>query len=430
MKLETEWKGASKKATDPIVGLEFANDKLYSCSAHGRVIVRDLQSEDSEFSFWSANLKEPISAFRIHPNQPEIVSSGGKDRDLEVMQLFNPQTSDSRLGVVRANWLLHVLQSDDMGQQRLRKKWHSKRPRADESGFRCPTWTSDIQFLDTGRSPRLGWRLIESTRYGHVNIYETKLSQSPVVSVLTSFHPLVNLWFGGNEYEVIYTDTQNGVGVFDSVSGQAVKMKGEAGSSMLHIHASYKDGKSEFPEIQGERVGMRTAVLSHLEEEEDRDEEESSETASILAAMAQDIPENTSLPPSPRLPSPSEVASSQSAGPLLVSGGMDTYLRVYDLQAARMVTKLNTKTKISEVCILDTTNEAVDDSILGRRRTRRALSEEAEEGQPPNDNNYDKDHDSKRQRLANDSNTTTTTNSTASNISSTPSSTCNDISMA
>lgn len=387
LQLEREWKGHCKEVNDPIIGLEFLNDHLYTCSAMGRVIVRDLLDEDSEFSYWYTKIREPVSAFRIHPNQPDIVASGGKDKDLEVVQLMSPQASDSRLGMVRANWFMQMIHNEDVGHQRLRTKWQAKR-NPNEFEFRPQVWVSDIQFLDTSRPTHLGWRLAASTRYGEINIYETASSKRPVLSVMVSDYPLVNLWFGGNERELLYTNTQNGVGVFDSVTGKVVKMKGEAGTSMLHVSAAYKDGKPEFPEIQGPRIGASSQSILYPEEENSMDS--STQTDSQNSTATQEISASrTASPVSVSMPS-------VTAGPIMVSGGLDTYLRVYDLQAAQMVSKINTNAKISDVWIIDAgPMPRPEENIRSSLRRRRESITEPDDGETiPSENGPE----NKRQR--------------------------------
>lgn len=49
--LVKEWKGATKKADDAISALQYSNGKLCSCSVEGKVAIRDLTDDDSDFSY-------------------------------------------------------------------------------------------------------------------------------------------------------------------------------------------------------------------------------------------------------------------------------------------------------------------------------------------------------------------------------------------
>lgn len=46
-----EWKPATVPCTEPIVALEFIDGKLCTCTVSGHIVVRDLESEDTEVSF-------------------------------------------------------------------------------------------------------------------------------------------------------------------------------------------------------------------------------------------------------------------------------------------------------------------------------------------------------------------------------------------
>jgi hypothetical protein len=384
--LHSEWRGASKTPTDAIVGLEFAHNRLYTCSAQGRLVVRNLKDNDGEFNYWHSSIKEPVSAFRVHPMQQDVIATGGKDKDLEVMELYNNQAEMRNFGESRPHWILQALQADDSPiHQRVRTKWHAKTARyqlgSNNNRYRnstngdididpagqYPIWISDIQFLNLKQPQRLGWRIATTTRYGYINIYETSISRLCVFSVLASNYPLVNLWFGGNEHELIYTDSQYGVGVFDSVSGKLLKMKGEAGSSLVHVHAMYREANNSellaFPEVTETRIGslQRTAVESDLEEEIDDEVDTNTiinnTTTTTSTILTTTIAENAN-------DDNNTMVSPPIMKPLLVSGGLDKYLRVYDLEVANMVAKVRTRDKVSALWVIDATN-----SSFKRRRS-------------------------------------------------------------
>lgn len=45
--LVREWKGVTKDMGDPIVGLDFVDGKLCTCSARGKIVITDLTKEDN-----------------------------------------------------------------------------------------------------------------------------------------------------------------------------------------------------------------------------------------------------------------------------------------------------------------------------------------------------------------------------------------------
>lgn len=373
--LHSEWRGASKHPADAIVGLEFAHNRLYSCSVQGRLVIRNLKDHDGEFNYWHSNVKEPVSSFRVHPLQEDVIATGGKDKDLEVMELYNNQAELRNMGESRPHWILQALQVDSSPiHQRVRTRWQAKTARPAKNSHRhfnnasnsdendidqlgqYPVWISGIQFLNLNQPKRLGWRIATTTRYGYINIYETSISRRCVFSILASNYPLVNLWFGGNEHELIYTDSQYGVGIFDSVSGKLSKMKGEAGSSMVHVHAMYRETRNYdsliFPDVAGTRIGelQGEAGDSDLEVENHINNSTSpAATSTMRTTTITTITNNEN----------STITSSLITKPLLVSGGLDKYLRVYDLEAANMVLKVRVCNKISDLWIIDTANSSL-----------------------------------------------------------------------
>ena len=421
LQLHREWRGASKTPTDAIVGLEFAHNRLYSCSAQGRLVVRNLKDNDGEFNYWHSSIKEPISAFRVHPLQQDVIATGGKDKDLEVMELYNNHADMRNFGETRSHWILQALQADDSPiHQRVRTKWYAKTARykigsnryhysndtngdvyIDPAG-QYPIWISGIQFLNLKQPQRLGWRIATTTRYGYINIYETSISRLCVFSVLASNYPLVNLWFGGNEHELIYTDSQYGVGVFDSVSGKLLKMKGEAGSSLVHVHAMYREANNNellaFPEVTGPRIGglQKTMVESDLEEEID-DEVDTNTTINNATTITTTTESTILTTPIAENANDNDITmvSPSIMKPLLVSGGFDGHLRVYDLEAANMVAKVRTRGKVSGLWVVDAANSSF--------KRRRSLSDpESAKFVPGCAEEEDEERETKRARTETD----------------------------
>lgn len=412
--LYSEWRGASKTPTDAIVGLEFAHNRLYSCSVQGRLVIRNLKDHDGEFNYWHSSVKEPVSSFRVHPLQDGIIATGGKDKDLEVMELYDTHPERLSMGESRPHWILQALQADtSLINQRVRIRWQAKTARATKNSHRhfdntsnleendidqldqYPVWISGIQFLNLNQPKRLGWRIATTTRYGYINIYETSISRRCVFSILASNYPLVNLWFGGNERELIYTDSQYGVGIFDSVSGELSKMKGEAGSSMVHVHAMYRETRNYnsliFPDVTETRIGelKREADDSYLEEEFENYINNISSSAAASTMRTTPITtitnnENTTI------------TSPLITKPLLVSGGLDKYLRVYDLEAANMVLKVRVCNKISDLWIIDTANSSLKrqrSPPYGKKAESVSESASEQENQEPESKRIRSDND-------------------------------------
>lgn len=331
--------------------MEFRHNQLYTCSSTGELVVRDLKNIPN---YWHAKVKDPISAFRIHPNQPSIIASGGKDKDLEIMDLVAVQDAAPQLNFGRGTWFSQSQEHKDVGSYSPKIKWQAKAPKTDEFGYRPQVWISDIQFLDVTRPSHLGWRIAASTRYGEINLYETGVSRRPILSVHVSTHPLVNLWFGGNEHELVYSSTHTEVGVFDSVSGSYQNLRGESGTSMQRVSIAYNNSNTDFP-VNGDRVGTDSQSLYEEEEEEEDKHVASLETGPVNRSLS-----------SARI----SVSRKEGTGLFLVSAGLDTYLRVYDIHKADLVYKINTNYKLTQVCLLNTDSSPQSITRNGLRRRR------------------------------------------------------------
>ncbi|ODQ66052.1 WD40 repeat-like protein [Nadsonia fulvescens var. elongata DSM 6958] len=91
-KLAKEWRFASRNSTDAMVGLEITGNSIVTCSSDGNVLVRNLMNLESDLSrdnYWTTFINGPVTAFRAHPNQEGITASGGKEKELEIFQLFS-----------------------------------------------------------------------------------------------------------------------------------------------------------------------------------------------------------------------------------------------------------------------------------------------------------------------------------------------------
>lgn len=77
----------------PVVGLEYSGNKLIMCNVSGKVVVRDITSELDESSYWQTTITDPVTCFKMHPTQAGIAVSGGKENDVEIVQIL-PRSDD------------------------------------------------------------------------------------------------------------------------------------------------------------------------------------------------------------------------------------------------------------------------------------------------------------------------------------------------
>lgn len=405
-----EWKNASRKFDDPIISLEYCSNLLYSCSADGIVTIFNIL----DGRVCTSVIKEPISAFRVHPIFEDVMASGGKDRDLEIYQM-SP--------------FFDEFPAQSITQKKIFRAKHTKQ---DDLGNKNAIWISDIQFLDLNRPFSEGLRVATATRYGEILLYETRVSQRPIVQVLASYHPIIQLWFGGNEHELIFTDTQFNIGKFDSVTGKSSsRISGQPSSRILSMSAAYfhndykrlccdKNTQRENRDENFEKVdengiterGSTSPILNEdfVEEVRGRENktiadyikafpihgdrvgslrqttpgyEERMEALSIMNPVSyqlltqgflnQDLQNNESQSytentdesePRTNIHSSrnthtqefnSLITPDQNSPPqiILASGGLDSYLRIFDWSTSKLVSKINIGSRISKVIIVD-----------------------------------------------------------------------------
>lgn len=341
-----EWKNASRDSNDPLVSIEYHSDIIYSCSAEGVVHAYHIHDDRYGITF----INDPVSAFRIHPKHTSIFAYGGMNRPLEVYQITS------------------LLQNKKCSNIKYQKIFRARRTLSDETAKRHAVWISDLQFLNTSRPvARDGLRIAVTTRFGEILLYETTVSSRPIIQVLASFHPLIQLWFGGNEHELLFCDTQFNIGTFDSVTGESgPKLTGQPSSRILSMSAAYQGKLSDSSEptfpVRRERVGQLRQVSPGYEEQmEQLSILESLNDHSRVPLFSELLSRANNLrgADSRHASTPVNEASAESAEPtssppiILAAGGLDSYLRIFDLSDETDTFKININSRISKVLILN-----------------------------------------------------------------------------
>ncbi|KAK9369567.1 hypothetical protein V1509DRAFT_619842 [Lipomyces kononenkoae] len=331
--LFVEWKDMTHPADDAFVGLEYVEGKLSSCTATGKLVMRDLHSISDSTNDYFTLLGEPINAFRVHPKQPNIIAYGGKERELEIsiIQNMHPRESDSSESDRPSSWYIAAIPTGRSLSHR--KVWKAKNVKNDELDLRVPVWISDIRFLDVNRNSETDFRVVVSTRFGHVRVYETKYSRKPIVNVEVGDHPLIALSPYINDHEIIYCDTNSTTARFNLINGRKGGHYSGAAGSILCLD-------SFFPEQEQEQC-ERTAA----------DEDAMASAARLHSGEV----------------------------PLLATGGLDRFLRVYNLQTRELVAKVFVGAKLSAVCIVDG-NSAVPSEPMSERESDEEDDKEAVDG--------------------------------------------------
>ncbi|RLV95815.1 Ribosome biogenesis protein NSA1 [Spathaspora sp. JA1] len=253
---------------------------------------------------------KPISAFAINPNSENIFAFGGEENDLQIIKLFETGVN-------------HTIfkKKDYENAFAPTVVYRAKNVKNDHLDLRVPVWITGIIFwkdLDNG------YRLITSTRYGQVRVYDTTHGRRPIGDYQVCEQPIVTLTMTENEEdpEVIITTTHGLIAkhslyevhdrAFKTISASA----GEIIKPVLQLRGKYSQGGN---------------------------------TGAILAVEACDD--------------------------IFATAGLDRYLRVFDLESRDLLAKVYLGVEVSSLVVLDTEDDeietvATEEASSTKKRTR------------------------------------------------------------
>ncbi|KAG7195711.1 Ribosome biogenesis protein nsa1 (NOP7-associated protein 1) [Scheffersomyces spartinae] len=143
--------------------------------------------------------KVPISVFVANPYETGVFAYGGKELDVKIVKLFD----DS----------INVKQNDDNGGFKPECLFSAKNVKNDHLDLRVPIWITGIQFLESESSG--SYKLITTTRYGQLRIYNTLEGKRPRHDYQLCEKPVLTVNFANEDHtEVIITDTHTLMGKF------------------------------------------------------------------------------------------------------------------------------------------------------------------------------------------------------------------------
>lgn len=171
----------------------------------------------------------------------------------------------------------------------------------DHLGLDVPIWISGILFCKD--APKKGYKLITATRYGHIRKYDTKEDQEPVETYKVCEKPIITLTFAtAAQEEIIISDTHTFVARFSLTKIDAKAQRIVSASAGTFFKPSLKLlGKYS----EGGNTGAVHGVSVDFD-------------AGVVAL-----------------------------------GGLDRYLRVFDIQSRALVAKVYLGTQINSVTILE-----------------------------------------------------------------------------
>lgn len=233
-----------------------------------------------------------LTAFVQHPYIPDIFASGGKNNDLQVLKIFNTNKKRTAKAFNSSNeWKVEVVFLADNVEP-------------DHLGIEAPIWISNILFCKD--TPRKGYKLITSTRYGNVRKYDTLEDTEPTGSYKVCDKPIVTLNFATeNQDEIIISDTHTFVARLSltKIDAKAQRIVSASAGTFykpgLKLLGKYSEGGNTGA-IHGVDVDLSTGIV--------------------------------------------------------VFGGLDRYLRVFNITTRALIMKVYLGTQISSLIILDSSN--------------------------------------------------------------------------
>ncbi|KAG7661459.1 NSA1 [[Candida] subhashii] len=259
---------------------------------------------------------KPISAFTINPDEENVCAFGGNENDLQIVRLFESKVNRTIFKKKQKDYLKVFTNPSVI--------YKAKNVKNDHLDLRVPVWISNILFFHHEQE---GYKLVTSTRYGQVRIYDTKHGRRPIQDFQICEKPIVTLTFANDDQtEIIITDTHHLMARHSLVKIDERAFKTHSASAGDIIKPV---GKLLGKYSQGGNTGATFAV-----------------------EIMEDI---------------------------VATAGLDRYLRVFDLESREMLAKVYVGVEVSSIVILDDEDEeaeeeqaaeGVKDSKVHKKRKR------------------------------------------------------------
>lgn len=200
----------------------------------------------------------------------------------------------------------------------------AKNVKSDHLSLRVPVWITKIRFLPLKDS----YRLITATRHGQLRIYDTSHGRKPVQNYQLCQDPIITLNFvGSNTDEVIVTDNKNVIAKHSLVMIDKKAFKSNS--------ATAGNVFQPLPKLLGKyQDGGNTGAIFGVRAFKDQ---------------------------------------------FLATGGLDRYLRVYNLQTRELVAKVFVGSQIADVLFLEGEKEEEPEEEVDQDEENDALWDELEQ---------------------------------------------------
>lgn len=245
-----------------------------------------------------------LTAFVQNQDEPGIFASGGKHNDLQVLKIFDRKKKFTAKDFKSPT------------KWKVEVLFLAENVEPDHLGIEAPIWISGILFCKD--APKKGYKLVTSTRYGNIRKYDTVEDSEPTGSYKVCDKPIVTLNFATKEQdEIIISDTHTFVARLSLTKVDAKAQRIVSASAGTFYKPSLK--------LLGKYTeGGNTGAIHGVDVD-----------------LSNDI---------------------------VAFGGLDRYLRVFNVHTRALILKVYLGTQISSLIILDASN-ATDAS----KETKREL---------------------------------------------------------
>ncbi|CCE85616.1 Piso0_005230 [Millerozyma farinosa CBS 7064] len=302
---------------DHLVSLVVIEDLDIIIAAYESANLYFMSLSGDKFATDPVNAKLPgdksINAFVENPDTPGVFAFGGKDNNLKIVQLFDSNFSSATL----AESLTTCISPKVI--------FTAKNVKNDHLDLQAPIWITKILFVENLEKD--GFKIITTTKYGQLRIFDTTHGRRPIYDFKVSDRPLIGLAFADEEHEnVIVSDSHNIIAKYSLIK---IDANGE------HINSA----------SAGSIVKPTPKLLGKY-----------SSGGNSGAILAIDVIED-------------EIVS---------LGGLDRYLKVYDVESREIVAKVYIGVEVTGIIILEGTEENTQKTVPILKKKRKVVSPEKE----------------------------------------------------
>lgn len=252
--------------------------------------------------------EKAISALAQNPYESGVYAFGGNENDLQIVRIYTEET---------------IEECFKKGEFTAESLFTAENVENDWLDMRVPIWITRILF----RKAKDGYRLVTTTRYGQLRLYDTTEGPEPQRDHKVCEKPIVLLEFADEtENEVILCDTHIFV----------------ARLSLVQIDPK---GYKTHSALAGTIIRPTAKLLGKYSA--------GGNTGAIFGVEVD--------------------------GEIVAMGGLDRYVRVYNVKTRAVLAKVYVGTQISDVVILDTEDEASPEDVSIVKKRRRVVKTEEEE---------------------------------------------------